>query len=300
MCVVRMGGLGDLIFLSSSLREWRLRNPDTFLTLATTEGHLGFMQSLGIADNVIPMNNLAHLRFEKTIDLRLAVEPPEVVPRGRGDWSDYVTKARSDIFDELLGVYPCPKRFEIPVNPSILRIMKKALDGWGVKDFVLLNCAVIAQARAIPLRYVEPLCKEIVKLGLHVILTGTSFAWNIPLMNIAGEGIVNLIHRTTIPELIALASLSSLVVTSDTGTLHIGGALGKRTIGIFGNIDPATRISYYPSVRAIHPAGELDCIPCWDVHPCTTGGCKDPKCMELLTPEWIMEAVQEEWAKIHV
>lgn len=289
-CVIRMGGIGDLIMLSSGLREFKKRMQDGPLTFATLEKHVPFMKSLGIVDRCISLDTLPRYEFKHVIDLRFKVEPPQLGTMCTGDWADYMNKDRSDVFDEIFGVYPCQKRFEIPVNERDVKRMRTVVG----TDFVLLNGSMVSPARSVIPRYIEPLAKMIVGQGISVVLCGASMIWNEGLKEIAGDGIINLIDKTNLSELIALVSLARLVITPDTGTLHIAGVLRKPTIGLFGNIHPRTRISYYLSVHPLYLHGSFPCQPCGDLHPCMQEPEKGSKCMALLTPKVIFETVQEE------
>jgi hypothetical protein len=288
-CVIRMGGIGDLLMLSSGLREMMARGET--ITLATLPQHILFMHHTDICP-VISIEDTERYEFEKVIDLRFAVEPKELGNIGKSSWEDYTLKDRSDVFDELLGVYPARKRFEL-----------KAVDGYeleeitgaiGDEPFVAINASIVASARAIPMQYIEPLVKKIIsKLGVPVVLFGVSQPWNYDLTKISMTGLINLIDKTDWKELLSLISMADTVVTPDTGSLHIAAAMKKKTLGLFGCINPRTRISYYPTVRALYPVGELPCVPCSDLHPCVTKPQDSVKCMQLLNPDRVVNAIRE-------
>ena len=285
--VIRMGGLGDLIMLSSGLREM-VRRGET-VTIATLPHHVDFMASLKIG-KVIEVQDIGRYSFDKVIDLRFAVEPKELGQTCKGTWADYTTKDRSDAFDELLRVYPARKRFEIPVNPGSV---KKIAGLLPTGKLVSINACMIASARSIPPKHILPICRQAVKeLGVTVALFGSSQPWNRKLKDISIKGVVNLIDKTTLDEMIALISLSDVVVSPDTGSLHVAAALGKKTVALFGNINPRTRISYYPTIRPLYAQGETPCAPCWDLHPCSSDPGKSVKCMELLTPDRVVNAIR--------
>ena len=281
VCVIRMGGIGDLIMLSSGLRELGWRGEK--VTLATLPQHMSLMKAMKVCD-VIPINDIGRYTFDRVIDLRFAVEPKEMGAICKGDWTDYTTKDRSDIFDELLDVHPAPKRFTLPVA-------KKQ------GDTVVINAAMVSAARSIIPKYVPVICKKIIKeTGRPVVLIGQSQPWSNGLGVLGMPGLQNLIDKTDLKEMIDIISGAAIVVTPDTGTLHIAAALGKKTVALFGNIDPMTRVSYYPTVRALYPQGELPCVnfPCWDLHTCMTGKPQEgSKCMQLFTPQRVVEAVKE-------
>lgn len=90
-----------------------------------------------------------------------------------------------------------------------------------------------------------------------------------------GTGCLDLSGRTSLVELAALLRCCRLLVTNDTGTMHIAAAVGTRTVAIFGPTDP----------RATAPLGkghelireDVSCSPCFKrVCP------EDHRCMELI------------------
>jgi len=289
-CVIRMGGLGDLILLSSGLLELKKRMKGKPLYLATLKKWQPFMTRMDCIDHCIPIDNLGGYQFDKVIDLRFAVEPPQLGNQCKGTWESYTSEDRSDVFDKLLEVYPSPKRFEVPNGNGVSKLQRIVPE-----KFILLNACMVASARSIPPKYIEPICKLITEqLGIEIVLCGASEPWNASLKALSMPKVTNLIDCTTIQEMVSLCSLADLVITPDTGTLHVAGAMGKRTLGIFGNINPRTRISYYSNVKPLYPHGELRCIPCWDLHPCKYEPENGSKCMRLTTPRQIFEAVEKE------
>ena len=289
ICVIRMGGIGDLTMLSSGLRA--LIDKEDKVTLATLPQHIAFMTYLGF--DCISIEDLGRYEFDKIIDLRFAVEPKEMGSICKGTWESYTLDDRSDAFDKLLGVYPAMKWFDMPQNPPSAiaeHSIDKAIGDCGA-PIVAINASIMASARSIRTKAVQPICIGIKKLGLVPVLFGVSQPWNQELKEI--NGAINLIDKTNWQEMVSLIKKASVVVTPDSGPLHIAAALGKKTVALFGNINPRTRISYYPTVKALYPQGELPCIPCWDMHHCVTKPEEGVKCMALLTPDRVVNAVRE-------
>ncbi|MEO7273462.1 MAG: glycosyltransferase family 9 protein [Vicinamibacterales bacterium] len=54
----------------------------------------------------------------------------------------------------------------------------------------------------------------------------------------ASRGAARLAPATTIPDIIALARAASLMISGDTGPLHLAGAVGTPIVAIFGPTDP--------------------------------------------------------------
>lgn len=58
---------------------------------------------------------------------------------------------------------------------------------------------------------------------------------------------INLMGRTTLPEVIALIPQSSVVVANDSGPMHLAAALGARTLSLFGPTRARMRAPYPPN-----------------------------------------------------
>ena len=97
---------------------------------------------------------------------------------------------------------------------------------------------------------------------------------------------VNLAGKTTVRELMALLSLSSFLVTNDSGPMHIGAALGVPLVAIFGPTD-WRRTSPW-SGRAKIVRVEIDCSPC-RLRVCDRGH----ECMLGVTPEMVVDAARQ-------
>lgn len=281
-CVVRMGGIGDLIILSSSLVKMKMKNPESPLTLATLEKYVPIMKGLKGIDLCIPIDDISKYSFDKMIDLRWAVEPSNIGP-GSLSWRRYVGNDRSDNFDMLCGVSARGKYFNIPVDKSLCANLK------AIKGLKIGLCPVNGSpVRSMPPEYVSDTINLLLaKTPATVVLIGKTEDWSRSLLKIKGERILNLIDKTTEAEVISICSRMDLIIAPDTGVIHIAGALKKKAIGLFGPIDPDTRIAYYKTVVALGPYEEMQCIPCHDIPGACDCGKPGAPCMRLITPERI-------------
>jgi hypothetical protein len=104
------------------------------------------------------------------------------------------------------------------------------------------------------------------------------------------ERVINLQGQTSLKELAEILRTVHLVVSGDTGTLHLAAALGARVMGIF--LGPA-------SCFETGPYGEkLTVIQAEPVcHPCAEAGpdCPEPVCREMITPELVAQVVSVVW-----
>lgn len=101
----------------------------------------------------------------------------------------------------------------------------------------------------------------------------------------AGVPIINSIGLTSLLEMAAIIENASVVVAGDTGPLHMAGALGIPTVGMFGPTNPAT---YAPQGK--QHAILFSTLPCSYCHKqkCPEG---ERKCMESITPEAVAQKV---------
>jgi heptosyltransferase I len=102
--------------------------------------------------------------------------------------------------------------------------------------------------------------------------------------------LVSAVGGTTEKQLAALVSRLAVVVSGDTGPLHIATAVGTPTVAIFGSTDPAETGPWKPSGGTPVPATVLydafSCAPCRKSPTCD--GRFD--CLRAITPERVYDA----------
>lgn len=98
---------------------------------------------------------------------------------------------------------------------------------------------------------------------------------------------VDLTGRTSLPELIEWLRLSRLLITNDTGPMHLAVALRKPVVALFGPTDPQRTGPYG------QPDGVLRLsLPC---QPCLHSSChytRELACLRELTPDRVLAEVQ--------
>ena len=92
--------------------------------------------------------------------------------------------------------------------------------------------------------------------------------------------------KTSLKTLPALLERVDLLVTNDSGPMHIAAALGTPVVALFGPTNPGLTGPYGDGHIVIRK--EMECSPCLR-GPCIHGR---PICMEAITEEEVMEAVK--------
>lgn len=95
---------------------------------------------------------------------------------------------------------------------------------------------------------------------------------------------VSLEGQTTLKDLAYLYKRASLVVTTDSGPMHIAAAVGTPTVALFGPTDPSRT----------GPYGEGHVVIRRDLHcsPCFLKKCDSMQCMKEITAEEVFDAVK--------
>jgi len=76
---------------------------------------------------------------------------------------------------------------------------------------------------------------------------------------------LNLTGRTSLPEMIEWIRLAGLLITNDTGPMHVGAALGKPVVALFGPSDPANTAPFGQMSNVLQNRA-LPCVPCRKSH----------------------------------
>jgi lipopolysaccharide heptosyltransferase I len=113
---------------------------------------------------------------------------------------------------------------------------------------------------------------------------------------ISPEKVCNACGRTTLPELGALLKRMDLVVTVDSGPMHIAAALQVPVVSLFGATEPARTGPYGDTAFTVEGENRLDCQPCFSRH-CSRG---DFACLwRNVTPEMVARHTERILAQKH-
>jgi ADP-heptose:LPS heptosyltransferase len=107
------------------------------------------------------------------------------------------------------------------------------------------------------------------------------------------KGVQCVAGRVKGEEGVALIAICDLIITIDSGPVHLAGAVGTPVIGLFGAINPALRLP--PDSPALGLAGDVPCLFCHHhaPHRHWFDGCpNDIACMKKLDEQTVFEAVK--------
>ncbi|HKQ29969.1 MAG TPA: lipopolysaccharide heptosyltransferase II [Burkholderiales bacterium] len=101
-----------------------------------------------------------------------------------------------------------------------------------------------------------------------------------------GGRCLNLGSRTSLAEAIDLLALTQVVVSNDSGLMHVAAALGRRLVALFGSTDPGFTPPMSPNAKVIYLG--LPCSPCFK-RDCPL---KHHKCLKDIGPKQVLAAIQ--------
>lgn len=120
---------------------------------------------------------------------------------------------------------------------------------------------------------------HVVTLGMPHEQDGAAIA-----ANVSHPGYVDLIGKCNLKESIGFTSIADVVVTNDSGMMHVAGAFGISQVAIFGPTDVTATFPLNPKAEILHH--KVSCSPCKH-RECPIGH----DCMKAITVDQVSDAV---------
>ena len=195
---------------------------------------------------------------------------------------------------------PLPPLLPQPTAREILHT-KLAAQGWqGGPPLIVVNpnAGELALERRWPLARFAELIEALNArhLGVIVLIGAPSergYVAQLKSLLPDPDGTIDLAGHTSLAELTALFAEASLLISNDTGPLHLACAVGTPTVAIFG---PETPVLFGPrNARSRTLYQNLACSPCLTVYNGRSVKCPYPRthCVEDITVEQAVSAAEE-------
>lgn len=178
-----------------------------------------------------------------------------------------------------IGIKPSEAVFDMTVLPEDYRLAGELLAGAGIapgEPFIAMAPSARWDTKRWPAaRFVEVAILIYSGHGIKTVFVGTASDAALFDGIELGPGLHNsaLFGKTSVRSLAALFKRARLVVTNDSGPMHIAAAVGTPTVAIFGPTDPV-KTGPYGRAHKVVRAG-CNCAPCMsrncDTVKCLTG-----------------------------
>jgi heptosyltransferase-2 len=184
----------------------------------------------------------------------------------------------------LCGVTTKDKRQVLALRPDETR--------WAAETLPRTRYAVInpgaaygSAKRWIPERFAEVADELASRYGLSIVLTGGPGEVEIgaDIAKAMQSPHQNVIGKTSVRQMMALLAASSLMITNDSGPMHVAAAFAVPMVAIFGPTDHTTTSPWGTRSQIVrHP---VECSPCM-LRQCPI----DHRCMQRVTVENVLSA----------
>lgn len=136
-----------------------------------------------------------------------------------------------------------------------------------------------------PVQHYVDVARALVDDGVRVTLVGDVHdAWASPAF--AELDVENRIGATTLIETLSLLASSDLVISHDTGPMHLARLVGAPLIALFGPTMPAQFVVEDERTAVLWGGSHLPCRPCYDGREFAR--CADNVCMSSIAPSVVL------------
>lgn len=184
-------------------------------------------------------------------------------------------------------VSACPPPLLVIGEEERLAVLEKFRLGSDIAMAVLCIGAEFGPAKRWPAKHFSQLARNLSAQHYVPILLGSKadvgYAQEISLG--CGESCLNLCGATTLNDAVALLASASLVVSNDSGLMHIAAALNKPLLALFGSSSPEFTPPLSPHAKIL--SLNLPCSPCFE-RVCPLGHFR---CMEDMTPALVLDKI---------
>lgn len=314
--IIRPGGIGDAVLLTSAINLIKSNHPNAHITILAEQRNAGVFSLVPTVDKVFCYDITRDLlqallgRFDVVIDTEQWYRLSAVVAR--------LVRAPIKIgFDtnERRRMFTHGMRYDLGAyEPGNFLALLKPLGMDCQRDVGTVTLALPLQSVSKASQLLQPLSsdsfvvifpgasipekrwgaerftlvsKRLSEYGYRVVVVGGRND-RVDGDTIVGDVGLNLAGKTTLAETAAVIAHSSLVVSGDTGVLHLAVGLNVPTVSLFG---PSSAAKWAPQgEKHIVLNNHLPCSPCSDfgtIPPCFIG----VRCIRDITPDAVIDAV---------
>ena len=323
--IVKIGAVGDVIMAMSMLEPLYRKDPNARITWVCGKAVEPLLRATGRVQELIPVDEARLLKGSApqkilallSVWVRLLGRHFDLVLTGHSDpryrWLGLACRAgeRRSFKPVEEKAFPVPGRYhgheyarlarggEAPYEPAgnglvlqphlpaeIQAALTKAggplvaLAPGGARN-VMRDDAL----RRWPLDHYVRLASSLIGEGMSVVLTGApSDEW--ARKPFEGLPVIDLVGKTSLTDLAALYGACRLLITHDSGPLHLAILAGTPTLSLFGPTRPEEKVPSNPKNRVIWGGEQLACRPCYDGKNYAV--CSSNDCLKTVTPEMVL------------
>jgi heptosyltransferase-2 len=188
---------------------------------------------------------------------------------------------------ERAGIHGDPEPLKLWCNEEEQAVARELV---GDTPYAVINpgAAYGSAKRWFPERFAEVADHIADTYGFKIILTGGpgEMEVGVDITRMMKAPVQNLVGKTSVRDMMAVLAKSQLVVTNDSGPMHVAAAFNTPIVAVFGPTDHTTTSPRNKSFRIVRK--ECECAPCL-LRQCPT----DHHCMTAITADDVLAAVRD-------
>ena len=319
---VRFSSIGDVLLTTPLVRALHRRHPEAELYFVTKSAmaplvvenpHLTRVIELAPNERIIDLaRRLRPLGATHGLDLHGSLRSAALRWLVPCQWSGYSKRkfARTTLISTKINIYgrpvPVAERYfeaareldvapdggppEFFLAPAAITHMKYWLAEVGLnqKRFAVIAPGAAHGTKRWPIAHWQALTARLQQLGYGVVAVGGP--GDRELANALGAGVVNVAGEFTLQETGACLARAAVVVSGDTGVMHMATGVGTPVVALFGpTVEPFGFFPYTKRAEVLEL--DLDCRPCsaMGTARCPLG---HHHCLEEISPDQVAAAVQ--------
>ena len=275
--IIRLGSLGDIIHAIPAAAAIRRAFPQASVDWLVDVRQREMLELVPVIDRRISINtssagslwsvlgSLRHARYDVALDLqgllksamlarlsgasRIIGFPADLLREraARFLYTEAAGDAAPHVIDKNLSMLKAVgirmPEVEFPLNDRNSEIANEARVRLGIHEgapFAILNPGAAWPNKRWPPVYFAEVARGLAKRhGLQsLVLWGPGEEQLAQNVVAAADGVAAVAPKTTIADLVSLMKAAALMISGDTGPMHIATALGTPLVGIFGPTDP--------------------------------------------------------------
>jgi heptosyltransferase-2 len=249
-------------------KELKQKNYDLVLNYQRSNLKAWILASASFPCRVLVYHK-ARLRTIHVVDNYLETVTPLGIANTDRDLEIFVGEEDEQFAEQLFAEQGYIGQPVVALNPGASHPIKK----WGLDQFASLADILSATMNA----------KIVLIGGSEDVLDSAQIA------GMSRAKILNVTGKLNLLQLAAVFKKCNLLISSDTGPLHLATAVGTRVLGLFGATDPA-RTGPVGNRHRVLQASSVDCIPCKNL---TCSHKTYHECMRKLSPQIVAAAAKE-------
>ena len=310
--IIRLSSLGDIVLTQPVVKILRQVYPNAKIDFLTKKQFVDLVQAFGDADNILvweneirrDFKNLLKLRknYDIVIDLhsklntfiiKKILQAPKTVTYQKKHLLRLaiikkITKKKIDSTVELYFSALAKLGIKTELIFPELFVREKYDFKLGNSKKILIFPGALHRTKMYPPEQFSRFIDSVpAKWNCKFIVAGSENEKEIcdKLVSLTKSEIINLCGKLSVSELLAVINSADVVISNDSGPMHIAAALKKPQIAIFGATHPA--LGFAPlNQKAVVLAANIPCQPC-SLHGTEKCPKQHFKCMKMISPDML-------------